>query len=191
MLHNGSTLKMTHTLGSISLIKPGILLGTNDPAFLQVIDEVNEIAKKQWPDFDLVDELDLFDPEAHLADYLMIMRDENNNVAGFRSARWEPSAWAWLFENGVVRDIGNALGSNMLHLCVRFFLTSREIPEDRRTVVANIELTNRANWRQYQNFMCREPGYEGRRFVHGSPTKKAMIKGGGLGRFSVRCGGQR
>ena len=51
------------------------------------------------------------DVHSHAFDRLFYLRDENGDLVGFRSAIWDPDQGAWIFENGVVRDQGNGLGS--------------------------------------------------------------------------------
>jgi hypothetical protein len=109
--------------------------------------EINKIAQKHWEDYDVEYELDMKDASVHSYDYIFVMRDEHGKVAGFRSAVWNEVIGAWIFENGVVREQGNALGSNLLHLIVDFFI--KKYPRD-CDCFANVENKNESNLRQYQ-----------------------------------------
>ena len=154
-----------HTLQAIPRAQVGTLLS----AALE--DEINAVARRTWADFDLADDLKVDDEQAHLFDYLFYLMDENGAVVSFRSAVWEQDEKAWLFENGVVRDHGNALGSIMLQMILRYFLT-RPDHAARRSFVANVKKANHANKRLYKNFKCRSEGFEGEGFVESKPTKK-------------------
>ena len=52
----------------------------------------------------------------HKCDYMFVMRDDDdsNEIVGFRSTKYNASIGSWVFENGVVRDKGNALGRSSL-----------------------------------------------------------------------------
>jgi len=146
----------------------------------EVEDGINAVARLSWPDFHLCMELEVDDSNSRLYDFLFYLRDETNAIVGFRSAVWD--RYAWVFENGVVRDQGNGLGSIMLQQILNFFLTSELVADERRFVFANVEETNEANWRLYSNFRCRTPSHTGRGFVECAPSPK--IKGAERAGFS-------
>ena len=97
-----------------------------------VEDGINAFARLSWPDFELAIDLGVDDGTQHLYDFIFCLRDETGDIVAFRSAVWEESGSAWVFQNGVVRDQGNGLGSIMLQQVVRFFLLSALVPGDRR-----------------------------------------------------------
>ena len=107
--------------------------------------EINKVAQTCWHDFDLRDDLEVLS-SAPRFDYLFYLK-EGDAIVGFRSARWEPRVQAYVFENGVVRDRANGLGSHLAQLIVRFFLTSPRVPDNRRRVFADVERNNVANFR--------------------------------------------
>ena len=63
--------------------------------------------------------------QAHEVDWLFYMRDENGDVVGFRTAIWQADVAAWLFENGVVRENGNGLGSIFAQQLVEYAASAR------------------------------------------------------------------
>ena len=142
----------THVLYCIDREKVGQLL----PASVE--EEINTIVQRRWSDFSLATDLRLDDIHARKYDKIFYLRDENGDVVGFRSVKWEADPGAWIFENGVVRDESNGLGSILVQMIMRFILESSTIADDRRNVAANVELTNEANIRLYCNFKCRVKG---------------------------------
>ena len=140
---------------------------------LAIEEEINATVQATWSDFTLADDLCIDNAHAHLFDMLFYLRDENGELVGFRSVIWQADVKAWVFENGVVRDQGNGLGSILVQMVVRHLLESPEIDDARRRVAANVETTNTANIRLYENFRCRTKGdHFQKKFQRGRATKK-------------------
>ena len=115
----------------------------------------------------------------HSFDYLFCSYDENGELVGFRSAVWDQKLRMYVFENGIVRDPGNALGSNLLQMIVRYMLTTPANFKG-RSVMAKVDESNMANKRLYENFKCRTPGFEGKQFVQSKPKGGNKRKRGGV-----------
>jgi len=164
--------KTTYTLWAIEQHEVPKLLAAD------LEEEINAVARRtpDFEDFDLAADLKVDDPESNLFDYLFYLQDENGDVVGFRSAVWDTQNRAWLFQNGVVRDKGNALGSHLMQNIVRYFLTLPQF-QGRNAMMADVEKQNKANVRLYQNFICRTNGHDGKKFKPCKPSSKAPRQG--------------